>query len=49
VRFSATHSPAFYAIAWLFALEIAVRFADVQAFFLAARACCCLPSGIFKC
>jgi undecaprenyl-diphosphatase len=32
VRFSATHSPAFYAIAWLVALEIAVRFGDVEAF-----------------
>jgi undecaprenyl-diphosphatase len=32
VRFSATHSPAFYAIAWLIALEIAVRFGDVEAF-----------------
>ncbi len=36
VRFSATHPPAFYAIAWLFALEIAVRFGEVQAFFLDA-------------
>jgi undecaprenyl-diphosphatase len=33
VGFSATHPPAFYAIAWLVALEIAVRFGDVQAFF----------------
>ena len=33
VRFSATHSPAFYAIAWLVALEIAVRFDNVKAFF----------------
>jgi len=33
VRFSATHPPAFYAIAWLVALEIAVRFDAVQAFF----------------
>ena len=32
VRFSATHSPAFYAIAWLIALEIAVRFGDVEVF-----------------
>ena len=36
VRFSATHSPAFYAIAWLVALEIAVRFDAVQAFCLGA-------------
>jgi len=36
VRFSATHSPAFYAIAWLVALEIAVRFDAVQAFCLDA-------------
>jgi undecaprenyl-diphosphatase len=33
VRFSATHPPAFYAIAWLVALEIAVRFGHVEAFF----------------
>jgi undecaprenyl-diphosphatase len=33
VGFSATHPPAFYAIAWLFALEIAVLFGDVQAYF----------------
>jgi hypothetical protein len=33
VRFSATHPSAFYAIAWLVALEIAVRFDAVQAFF----------------
>jgi len=33
VSFSATHPPAFYAIAWLVALEIAVRFGDVEAFF----------------
>jgi len=32
VRFSATHPPAFYAIAWLGALDIAVRFGDVEAF-----------------
>ena len=32
VRFSATHPPAFYAIAWLVALEIAARFGDVEAF-----------------
>jgi undecaprenyl-diphosphatase len=32
VRFSANHSPAFYAIAWLIALEIAVRFGDVEVF-----------------
>jgi hypothetical protein len=32
VRFSATHPSAFYAIAWLVALEIAVRFDAVQAF-----------------
>jgi len=36
VRFSATHPPAFYAIAWLVALEIAVRFDAVQAFCLDA-------------
>jgi len=33
LRFSATHPPAFYAIAWLVALEIAVRFGGVQAYF----------------
>ncbi len=33
VRFSAMHPSAFYAIAWLVALEIAVRFDAVQAFF----------------
>jgi undecaprenyl-diphosphatase len=33
VGFSATHPPAFYAIAWLVSLEIAVRFGDVQAYF----------------
>jgi undecaprenyl-diphosphatase len=36
VRFSATHPSAFYAIAWLVALEIAVRFDAVQAFCLDA-------------
>jgi undecaprenyl-diphosphatase len=36
VRFSATHPSAFCAIAWLFALEIALRFGDVRAFFLDA-------------
>ena len=36
VRFSATHPPAFYAIAWLVALEIAVRFGHVEAFALDA-------------
>ena len=36
VRFSATHSPAFYAIAWLVALEIAVRFDAITAFSLDA-------------
>jgi undecaprenyl-diphosphatase len=33
VRFSAIHSPAFYAIAWLVALEVAVRFGDVEILF----------------
>jgi undecaprenyl-diphosphatase len=33
VRFSATHPPAFYAIAWLVALEIAARFSQVEVFF----------------
>jgi undecaprenyl-diphosphatase len=33
VRLSATHPPAFYAVAWLLALEIAVRFDNVRAFF----------------
>ena len=33
VRLSAMHPSAFYAIAWLLALEIAVRFGDVEAFF----------------
>jgi|HubBroStandDraft_3_1064219.scaffolds.fasta_scaffold16349_2 undecaprenyl-diphosphatase len=33
VRFSATHPPAFYAIAWLVALEITARFGGVEAFF----------------
>lgn len=32
LRFSAAHPPAFYAIAWLVALETAVRFGDVEAF-----------------
>jgi undecaprenyl-diphosphatase len=36
VRFSAVHPSAFYAIAWLLALEIAVRFDAVQAFALDA-------------
>ena len=36
VGFSATHPPAFYAIAWLIALEIAVRFGHVEAFLSAA-------------
>ena len=36
VRFSATHPPAFYAIAWLFALQFALLFGDVRAFFLDA-------------
>ena len=36
VRFSATRPSAFYAIAWLVALEIAVRFDAVQAFCLDA-------------
>ena len=33
VRFSATRAPAFYAIGWLLAFEIAVLFGDVRAFF----------------
>lgn len=33
VRFSATHPPVFYAIAWLFTFEIAEMFGDVQAYF----------------
>ena len=33
VRFSATHPSAFYTLAWLFALEIAELFGDVQAYF----------------
>ena len=33
VRFSATHPPVFYTIAWLFALQIAEMFGDVQAYF----------------
>lgn len=36
LRFSATHPPAFYAIAWLFALETAEMFEDVQAYFIDA-------------
>jgi undecaprenyl-diphosphatase len=32
LRFSQSHPPAFYAIAWLVALEIAVRFDGVQAY-----------------
>jgi undecaprenyl-diphosphatase len=36
VRFSATHPPAFYAIAWLFALQLALLFGDVREFFLDA-------------
>jgi hypothetical protein len=36
VRFSATNPPAFYAIAWLFALQFALLFNDVRAFFLDA-------------
>ena len=40
VRFSATHPPAFYAIAWLFALEIAVLFGDVRGF-LSRRSTSC--------
>ena len=32
LRFSATQLPVFYAIAWLLALEIEVRFGDVQAY-----------------
>jgi undecaprenyl-diphosphatase len=32
LRFSATHPPAFYAVAWLFALEIAQMFEGVQAY-----------------
>ena len=33
IRFSETHPSAFYTIAWLFALEIAELFGDVQAYF----------------
>jgi undecaprenyl-diphosphatase len=33
VRFSATNPPAFYAVAWLFALQFALLFGDVRAFF----------------
>jgi undecaprenyl-diphosphatase len=33
VRFSTTHPPVFYTIAWLFALEIAQMFEGVQAYF----------------
>jgi undecaprenyl-diphosphatase len=33
LRFSATHPSVFYVAAWLFALEIAEMFADVQAYF----------------
>ena len=36
VRLGAMHPPAFYAIAWLVALEIAVRFGHVEAFALDA-------------
>jgi undecaprenyl-diphosphatase len=36
VRFSAAHPSAFYAVAWLVALEIATRFDAVQAFCLEA-------------
>jgi undecaprenyl-diphosphatase len=36
VRFSATNPPAFYAVAWLFALQFALLFGDVRAFFLDA-------------
>jgi undecaprenyl-diphosphatase len=36
VRFSATHPPAFYAIAWLFALQFALLFGDVREFLLDA-------------
>jgi len=36
VRFSATNGPAFYAIAWLFALQFALLFGDVRAFSLDA-------------
>lgn len=32
LRFSVTHPPAFYAIAWLFALEVAEMFDDVKAY-----------------
>jgi undecaprenyl-diphosphatase len=32
VRFSAAHPPVFYTIAWLFALEIAQLFGDVQVY-----------------
>lgn len=36
VRFSATHPPAFYAVAWLLTLELAVLFGDLRAFLLDA-------------
>jgi hypothetical protein len=36
IPFSATHPAAFYAIAWLVTLEIAVRFGHVEAFALDA-------------
>jgi hypothetical protein len=34
LRFSATHPPVFYAIAWLLTLEVAVLFADLRCFLL---------------
>jgi len=34
LRFSATHPPVFYAIAWLLTLEVAVLFADLRHFLL---------------
>ena len=36
IRFSASHPPAFYALAWLFSLELAALFVDVRAFLLDA-------------
>ncbi len=36
VRFGATHPPVFYAVAWLFTLEIAVLFVDLRAFLMDA-------------
>ena len=44
IRFSDTHSPAFYAIAWLFTVEFALLFGEVRALFAdAARLARALP------